>query len=434
MDYSVITKHLKNPKDIFIGWWIPLAGGVLCLWGYAFSAYGFSALFKPISQELGFSRTATSFAASITRFEGGIESPLVGWLSDKYGPRVIIFCGVFMVGLGLVLMNWVHSLLMFYLVWSVILSTGINISLGMPMDVAITNWFIKKRGTAIGIKIVFSGLSGTIGLPVITWMIVAFGWRMACVTGGLVMWVFGLPLVYFFIKGRRPEYYGLMPDGATAQVQKTEDVIKAGEQYAMSVGEGDFTPKQAFMTSAFWLIAISYMFHGALYPVMNIHCIPFLTDRGMNPVSAAATMSIYVTASIPARFIGGLIVDRVGTSKIRFIIASAFLMQGFGVTLFLFNQQSTLALYTFFILYGFGMGAAMPMTPAMRARYFGRKHFGVIVGASTALNMPIAVVGPVLAGWIFDVTGSYNTAFMIFAGLLAAASMIMMLARPPRLK
>ncbi|MCP4756458.1 MAG: MFS transporter [Proteobacteria bacterium] len=432
MNRKKIGKYIKHPKDIFFGWWMTLAGGLLCLWGYGFQVYGFSALFKPISRELGFSRTTTSVAASIARFEGGIEAPLVGWLSDKYGPKITILFGVFLTGLGLIAMNWINSIWSFYLVWAVICSTGTNIALSMPLDVAITNWFVKKRGTATGIKWVFSGLSGTIGLPLISWLIVSFGWRWACVVGGLVMWGVGLPLVWFFIRSRRPEYYGLLPDGVSTESEETEEVMNEGIKYALETGEVEFTAKEALHTKAFWLIILAYSFHGALYPVMNIHCIPFLTDRGMDPLLAAATMSIFVTASIPARFLGGVITDRVGKSHIRFLLAGAFMMQCAGVTLFLFNQQSMVALYTFFVLYGVGMGTTMPMTPVMRARYFGRKNFGVIAGISRIFHMPVGIVGPIAAGWIYDVTGSYISAFTLFAVLLGISALIIVAAAPPK--
>lgn len=421
-----------NPRKIFFGWWMTIAGGLISVWGYGFSAYGFSALLKPISDELGFSRTAASFAASITRFEGGLEAPVVGYLADRYGPRITVLLGVFMAGLGLTLMYYIQTLWAFYLAWSVILCTGTNISLGMPLDVAITNWFVKMRGTALSIKWVFSGLSGVIGLWIVAWLVATYGWRMACLIGGIVMWVIGLPLVWIFIKPHRPEHYGLLPDGAVVGETDREDMIKAGQKYAEEAGEVEFTAREAIGTSAFWLLIVAYMFHGALYPVMSIHCVPFLTDRGMDPLVAAATMSIYIAASIPARFLGGIIVDRIKTTRIRFVMAAAFFLQFIGVSLFLMNQQSLIRLYAFFILYGLGMGASFTLTPAIRARYFGRKAFGTIAGISRAIITPVGVIGPVLAGFIFDRTGSYMTAFILFAVLLGSSSVIMAFVAPPK--
>ena len=237
-----------------------------------------------------------------------------------------------------------------------------------------------------------------IGLPIVAWLIVTYGWRQACFIGGVIMLAGGLPLTWFFIRPHGPEYYGLLPDGAAAKVNDRKGTVRDEVEPSTEEGEVDFTARQAMRTGAFWMLVISYMLHGALYPVMNIHCIPFLTDRGMEPLAAAATMSVYVTASIPARFLGGVIVDRVSTSLIRYLLAGSFFLQGIGVTLFLLNQQSTLILYIFFILYGIGMGAAMPMTPVIRARYFGRMHFGAIAGISRAMNMPVGIIGPIAAG------------------------------------
>jgi sugar phosphate permease len=425
-------KLLIAPQKIYFGWWMTIAAGLLCFWGYAYHAYGFSALFKPISQELGFSRATTSLAASITRFEGGLEAPLIGYMADRYGPRITVFVGIFLAGLGLVLMYFVDSLWSFLLVWAVIGATGINIGLSMPLDVAITNWFIKKRGTAISIKWVFSGLSGVIGLPLIAWMISVYGWRAACVIGGVVLWVVGLPLVWFFIRSKRPEHYGLLPDGATSSEENASDSFEAGKAYAADLGEVEFTAKQAMRTAPFWLMIVAYMFHGALYPVMNIHCIPFLTDRGMDLTLAAATMSVYILASIPARFLGGALIDRIPMKNMHYALAGSFALQCFGVTLFLFNQESMVVLYTFFVLYGIGMGAVMPMTPVLRARYFGRKSFGTIAGWSRALTIPVGVIGPVLAGWIFDTTGSYEIAFLLFAVTLGISVVVMLFVRPPK--
>jgi len=421
-----------DPRKIYFGWWMTIASGLLCLWGYAYHVYGFSALFKPISEELGFSRATTSVAASIARFEGGLEAPVVGHMADRYGPRNTVLVGIFLAGLGMILMYWVDSLWSFYLVWAVICGTGINIGLSMPLDVAITNWFVKKRGTAISIKWVFSGLSGVIGLPLIAWMITAYGWRITCLIGGLVLWVVGLPLVWFFIRSRRPEHYGLLPDGASPSQENTSDSLEAGRSYAASLGEVEFTTKEAMRTATFWLLIVAYMFHGALYPVMNIHCIPFLTDRGMDHRAAAATMSVFIAASIPARFLGGFLIDRIRTPNMRFALAGSFALQCAGVTLFLLDQESMWVLYAFFVLYGVGMGAVMPMTPVLRARYFGRKSFGSIAGWSRALTLPVGVAGPVLAGWIYDSTKSYQLAFEVFAVTLGISVLVMVFARPPK--
>ncbi len=152
---------------IFSGWWIVVSSGIIQFMVAGYYSYGFAPLFKPIASELGFSRAATSIPASIGRAEGGFEAPLAGWVTDKFGPRWIVLLGVFLAGLSFMVMNYVNSLWAFYLVWGVMLGTGHNISTTVPLDTSISNWFVKKRGLALSIKMVFQGLGGVLVLPLV---------------------------------------------------------------------------------------------------------------------------------------------------------------------------------------------------------------------------------------------------------------------------
>ncbi len=427
-----MNKRIKFPK-IFFGWWTVLASGILALWGYGYQAYGISALFKPISEELGFSRTATSFAASIGRLEGGVEAPVSGWMTDRFGPKWIVVAGVFVISLSLVLMYTVNSLWAYYLMWGGLLGMGCNIALSIPCDTAIANWFVRKRGTALSIKWVFSGLSGVVVLPLIAWLITAQGWRMTCVTGGLVMAVVGLPLAYFFLKQRRPEYYGLLPDGATMEGEAADldQFIERGVQYAAEVDEVEFSVKQVFRTRVYWLLLAINGSHALVAGALNIHTIPFLTDLGIDELAAAGMMVVMIGSSIPARFFGGLVADRVKTDHLRFILWGAYILQLIGIGVFLLNPTVAM-IYVWYILYGVGIGTAYVLNPLIRARYFGRKAFGSIHGVTAMILTPFGVVAPVYAGWVYDTTGSYMSAFTLFAGLLAFAIVLIIFAKPPK--
>ncbi|MDO8637852.1 MAG: MFS transporter, partial [Dehalococcoidia bacterium] len=232
-----MIKKRGSPR-IFFGWWTVIGGGLLSFWGTGYYFFGFAALFKPIASELGFSRAVTSVAASIGRLEGGFEAPVVGWITDKFGPRGPVFVGIFIAGLGMMLMYFVNSLWTFYVIWGVVVGAGNNIGLTTPLIKAITDWFVKKRGLALGIRMVFVGSGGMLMLPLIAWLINTQGWRMTCVIGGVVMLLVGLPLAWFCFKPHRPEYYGLLPDGATAKeaVTETSQVIDRGVAYAAEVG------------------------------------------------------------------------------------------------------------------------------------------------------------------------------------------------------
>jgi len=413
----------KRKSKIFMGWWTVLAGSFLTLWGHGYHTYGFSALFKPIASELGFNRAVTSIAASIGRLEGGFESPLSGWITDRFGPRWIVLTGVVLMSISLVLMYFVDSLWAFYIVWGVILGTGFNISVTLPIDTAISNWFVKKRGTVLGIKMVFSGLSGVLVLPLIAWIIDSQGWRLACVVGGMVMGFVGVPLVWFFLKQYRPEYYGLLPDGAKEEAEESSGMIERGIDYAAEVEETEFTLRQAMKTPAYWLLIATHSIHGLASSAINIHCVPFLTDFGIDPLRAAGTMAIMVAASIPFRPISGLLADRVKRSQLRFLLGASYLLQGVGITVFLLNQTMAM-IYVWFTLHGIGMGAGWTLGSPVRARYFGRKAFGSIGGFSTLFLAPVGVAAPIYLGWIYDTTGNYLTGFTVIAILLILAGII----------
>ncbi|MBE9483124.1 MAG: MFS transporter [Chloroflexi bacterium] len=427
-----MIRKRKFPK-VFPGWWTVLAGSFISAWGIGFHIHGFSALFKPIASELGLNRSTTSIAASIGRLGRGIESPLAGWLADRFGPRFLVTIGIFIAGLGLVLMNYINSLWSFYIVWGVILGTGINIGLEIPLDKAITSWFVKKRGKALSVRWFFTGLAGLV-LFFVAWLVSTQGWRMTCVIGGLVTWSVGLPLAWLLVRPRRPEYYGLLPDGATTEAGPDDDVsrmIARGVNYAAEVNEVEFTIRQAIRTPAYWMLIIAESVHTVGFSAILTHGVPFLTDMGIEPVKAAALVGTIILASTPSRLLGGFLADRVKTGHLRFIMGGAFILQAIGITAFLLNQTIAM-IYVFLILFWIGTGIALPFPAAIRARYFGRKAFGSIAGTSMIFLTPVGVIAPIYAGWVYDNTGSYIPAFTLFAIAFVISAVLVSLASVPK--
>ncbi|MFC2016120.1 MFS transporter [Chloroflexota bacterium] len=426
-------KRRRFPR-IFFGWWTVVTSGTLALWVAGYHIYGFSALFKPMASELGFNRTVMSGAASIGRFEGGFEAPLAGWITDRFGPRWILFFGAFLFGLGLILMNFTNSLWAYYVVWGVLVGTGANIIMGVPFNTAITNWFVKKRGLALSVRFVLAGLGGTVVLPmVVARLIITQGWRMTCVVGGLVMWLVGLPLTWFFLKRYRPEYYGLLPDGAAVEGKAADgsQIIDRGVKYADEVQEVEFTLRQAMRTPAYWLLMVAHATHSLVQPAISIHGIPFLTDVGIDPLKAAGMMAMMVLSGIPSRILVGLLADRVKKQNLRFLMGVTYLLPAVGIALFLLNQTMVM-IYVWFILHGMGWGASALLSSILRARYFGRKAFGSIHGTSMMFVTPLGVAAPIYLGWVYDTTGSYITAFTLIAALLAFATVLIFFILPPK--
>ena len=427
----LINKRKKHPK-IFFGWWMTLVSAIITGLGQGVTSYGSSALFKPIASELGFTRAATSVAASIRRLEFGIMAPVTGLLVDRFGPRWVIIFGICLMGTGLVSMRFISSIWAYYLVWGVIIGIGGTFALTIAVDKALTNWFVRKRGIAVSMRFVTISIVGVIVLPIITWLIATQGWRITCLIWAGVMFA-SLPLMWFFMKQKRPEYYGLLPDGAKVESQAeadTEDLIDKGVEYAANFQEAEFTLKQAMRTPAFWMLVITNTSGMIIHGGFNLHCIPFLTDMGIAPTLAGGMMAIMVFFTIPSMFLSGFIADRIRKERLRLLMAGAYLFQALGITIFLLNQ-TTASIFIFLIMYGFGNGSIRPLLIIIRGRFFGRKAYGSIEGASVMLEAPVALLAPVYTGWVYDTTGSYITAFILFAVLAVFATSLICLIKPP---
>lgn len=426
---SSLVNHKTERSKIFPGWWIVFASSVIGFLGVGIANAGLSVLFKPIAAELDISRAAASWAAGIQSLGQGISGLTGGRATDRFGPRRIVLIGVILLVIGFLAMFFIKSLWAFLIAWGLLVGIGFSFGCTFVTDTAIVQWFVKRSGIAINIKFAAQGLSGLCLLPVIAWLTNSQGWRFSCVAAAVVIAVVCIPLTWFLIKPHRPEYYGLLPDGVTNEKtlfqQEQKNVRGSGSE------EDDYTFKQTLSTYTYWLLILISYLAGVAAPIMGVHCIPFLTDRGIEPVQAAGIMSITLTAGIPARLITGFVLDRVKTINLRYIIAAGFLFQAVGVVLFLITDSIAM-IYVWFFLYGAGNGMTQGVVIPMWARYFGRKAYGAILGSTMATNVPVAVAAPVLIGLIYDRTGSYLSVIIALAVSSVVASFVAVMIKPPR--
>ena len=256
MDESQPVSTNRNEQRIsriYYGWLTVWITGILSGFGHGFYGLGISVFFKDLAAELGISRAITSLAAGIGRLEGGITSPLTGWLSDRFGPKWIIFTGICIAGTGMILMNFINSVLTYMIVWGLIIGVGLNIGLTVAVDKALNDWFVAKRGLAQGTKFALIGIGSMIVLPIVTVLVTKFGWRITCLVWGRFLLVCS-PLALVFVKQKRPEFYGLLPDGAKSElggVNQSGAAKEVGDNSGAELIELEFTFRQAINTRAF---------------------------------------------------------------------------------------------------------------------------------------------------------------------------------------
>jgi hypothetical protein len=247
MDKIETQTKTRSFRDIYHGWWTVLATAIVSAWAYGTWGYGFGAYFEPLQQEFGWTRAEISAAYSLNKLEGGLEGPWGGVITDKFGPRLISVIGNFFAGLGLILMYFMNNLWQYILIWGLIVSMGFNLGTIDPLEKALSDWFVKKRGIALGLGRVGLALGGTFGPPIMTLLLFGYGWRTAFLIAGVFTWIICIPTCWFLVKPHRPEYYGLLPDGDKPKEAKAS-LISEGQEYALGVGEVEFTLRQAIKT------------------------------------------------------------------------------------------------------------------------------------------------------------------------------------------
>jgi MFS family permease len=414
-------------KKIFYGWWIVAATNIICMLGFGTWLYCFGVFFKPMMYEFGWTRMQTSLAYSFRGIQGGFAAPVVGWAVDKYGPRIVVFIGGVIGGLGFVMMYFINSLWSFYLIYGVLLSLGMSAMLYIPAMTAIANWFIRKRSRALSLLAVGAGIGGFVCAPVAAMLISRYGWRISFVIIGIAIWVVVLPLSQVLRKN--PEDMGLRPDGdPPGDEGELESPEISGEQAAAVTGERDWTLREALSSRAFWILAFAFFLAAVSHSTITVHAINAFTDAGIPEVSAAASLGLATLLSIIGRITFGWLGDFLNK---RYLYVTTYLIEAAGVMV-LINADSAFSIYLFAALFGIGFGGTIPLNPAIRGEYFGRAAFGKIQGFMAPIMMMGSMVGPPLVGHLFDVQGTYRNGFLIVASLQVLAAVIIFFAKPPR--
>lgn len=437
----VTVKTGQEPKKkrgkIFFGWWTVMATGIMNAWAWGTWGYGFGAYIDPLTKEFGWTRAEVSAGYSLRSLEGGLEGPLGGMITDKYGPRFINLIGILLAGTGLFLMYFITELWQFLLVWGFVVSMGFNLGFIDPLDKAISDWFVKKRGLAQGVARGGLAVGSSALVLFMTILLINYGWRQAFLIASVITFVLCIPLTWFFIKPHRPEYYGLLPDGVTPEAVDKEEkdpeaMVKIGMDYAREeTGEIEFTLRQAIRTATFWLLAVSALLRGFVMPVVTVHQIAHVIGMGIDPVTAAEVLGLMLIFSSAGRLAGGIFADKLRGNSLLYLTILAYGIQTLGVYALMEATNITI-LYLYTILYGIGQGTAISAYFLLRTRYYGRKAFATVAGTMMTLALPATIVAPIYAGWVYDVTGSYRSAFTQTIILGALALVVLFFAKPPK--
>jgi MFS family permease len=427
---NVAEQVTPRKRKIFYGWWMVGAATILNFFMGGTFIYGFTVFFNPIRNTFGWGAAVTSIAFTLQRLEAGFLEVLVGFLVDKVGPRKLMLAGWSVVGLGFLLMSRVDALWSFYGAF-LIIATGLNFAAFVVIFTTIANWFEKRRSRAMTVVATGFGASGTL-VPLVALMVGELGWRETLTVVGVGLWLIGIPLSS--LMRHKPSKYGYLPDGARSEeTSKPESApgFKSIKETAKEPARS-FTVKEAVRTRAFWLLSGVAFFQFVGASAVMVHIVPYLESVNISTTMAATTVTGVTVCSLIGRLGFGFLGD---FANKRYLIAIGITLQMIGIFVLSFiDMDRVWIIIPFLLTYAPGFGATMPLRPALQADYFGTDNYGTIMGLMMLVSMVGGLASPIVAGWIFDVTGSYNLAWLIYAMVTLPAIPFMLLAKPPKVE
>jgi MFS family permease len=400
-----------SPPRVFYGYYIIGACFIILfmLWGVVLNT--FPIFFKPIAENMHWSRGALAIALLAGAVGTTFSAPVAGKLMDRFGVRSIMTVGALIIGGGLLAGSRMQHLWQLYIIFGFI-GCGLMCASIIPCSFIISNWFVSRRGMAMGFA--FSGTSagGMIGSWVANKIILGYGWRTAFALSGISILLIVIPVILLLIR-TRPSELGLEP-------------YRAGSDSAGGNDNWGIGVKEAFRTKVFWQVATIMLIVGIVSGGFGNHSAAFLTDLGHSPTQAAFAWSLVMFVMIFGKFAFGPVADKWGAKNAMagaciLFIASFFILP---------YAKAYSAVMLFSVAYGFACAAPLVINPLLTAGGMGMKNFGAIFGILNMMANLGGTLGPVGAGFYFDKYRTYYPVFYFFIFLMAVAALTALLIKP----
>jgi MFS family permease len=358
------------------------------------SLLSFGIFIPALEHEFGWSRATVAGAASIANLVNGVLALGAGYLSDRYGPRIVMTIAGIIIGSAYFLMSQTQAIWQLYLVYGGLYAIGWSAFDVVPLS-TVAKRFSANRGVMTGIVKAGAG-AGMFAVPLLVGGLVSsMGWRWALVALGVLV---GVSIAAQFLR--------LKP--AAASVENASEVTAP----AAPVGDGTgLTLHQAFHTRQFWTMCVMYLLVYWCSFTIVVHIAPHAVDLGLSTVAAASMISVMGISSIAGRLTSGGFIDRIGLKRTMTI----GLVGWFLAYIWLQLQGGIWTLYLFAVIYGFNHGGLFTVFSPKIAELFGTRAHGSIFGAVLVSSAFGGAIGPYLAGRMFELTGNYKLVFVILA-------------------
>ena len=411
----------------FYGWIIVTIAMVAGFISSGVSNVTMAVVLKPISEDLGWSRSVTAAAITLGSFGGGLLSPLFGPVADRYGPRVLLPLGGLLVGLLSIGISLSTDPWQFYATFIPARALTEFLLCGVVPYTAVANWFHAKRPRAMGLVAMSTPLGSAATTLIFQFLVIHYGWRSAFLALGLAFLTLVVVPAAIFLR-RQPEDLGMFPDGIAPTSRSNE--AATSESQTSTTGERSWSRAEALRTTALWLLVLSVFLASLGTGGIAFHTVAYFTDVKIAPAAAAGALSVMALSGAFGNGIWGALAERLSP---RSLSVTTTVLSAVSVAL-LMQVDSPLMAYVFGILFGISArGGTAVLTQILLAHYFGRRSFGAISGVLEPFHKGGLGVGALIAGVAFDWSGNYRAVFLFFlANYLLSAVMVFFARRPER--
>jgi len=406
---------MREKKGIFWGWYVVMGAFLISSISYG-ARYSFGVFVKPMSVDYGWSRSVISLGASINMIVYSFCAIFLGRMLDKVAPRWIITAGAIVAAVSYILTGLARTPLHFYLAYGVLCGAGTACMGLLVVNSSVGKWFIRKRGTAIGISTM--GVSfGTMALtPLAGYIVKNYDWHYGFIFLGIIFILIGVSISQLFMGRMNPESYGLFPDGEIKSSQALEADRAESHPAHLSF-------KVIFRNSRFWILVTSFSLAVMTLMAVFVHQVAYALDNNIENLVAASSLGVLGFGGFCGQFFFGWLSDRVKDVKYSAVLGMIIMAAGM---VLLLTATTAQRLYFYALIYGFGYGSLGPMMPILLADRFGRHVLGSVYGWLTFFMGICGGIGPFIGGLIYDLSGYYTYVWQANIVILLCCALLML--------
>lgn len=415
-----LSTTVRSKPRIFYGWYVLAMIMVSGFVGAGTGQVFFGLMMKPITEDLGWSRSAVAASVTVGALVGAFAQPIAGYLADRHGPRVIVSLGLVVLAVAYVLLSSMAEVWHIFMGYALARGVSQGALTGVVARTAAVNWFRRMRGRALGFTSMAPALgSGLVVLAGQGLLSAGVGWRMVFVILAVVSLSLFVPAA--LVLRRRPEDMGLLPDGDDAPAS-----ADAGQRSGGAV-ERSWTLGEARRTRTLWLITYAMAAGAMSNGAVTFQMVVYYSEQGLSDGVAGIALSAYSFSGAAAAVTWGFLTERFSERKLAF---AAFAAGGIVTLGFAWVTAAAVGI-VLAALFGLTVRGEGSLLNLMLASYFGRGSFGTISGFVSPFQFAGLGLGPLLGALLIQATGSFDALFIVACGLFFSAALAILIAKRP---